>query len=63
MGHLAVEQDELENILTKLSAIEDLYRGNTQALLKDMLIASVNEIGMMRQVGSEALQAVCDEDR
>ncbi len=60
---LAIQQDQLLDIFLQNPSAVQADRGDPQALLVDMRMSPVDEIGMMRQVHRPGDQGVIDKDR
>ena len=61
--HLAVEQDQVQHVLLQLAGAVEAHRRDAQALLEDVGMAAIDEVGMVREVNGPGDQATVDEDR
>ena len=61
--HLAVQQDQVLHVALQLAGAIEPHRRDAQALLVDVGVAAIDEVGMVRQVDRPGDQAAVDEDR
>ena len=61
--HLAVQQDQVLHVALQLAGAVEAHRRDAQALLEDVGVAAIDEVGMVRQVDRPGDQAAIDEDR
>ena len=61
--HLAVQQDQVLHVLLQLAAAVEPHRRDAQALLVDMGVAAIDEVGMVGEVHRPGDDAAVDEDR
>ena len=62
-GHLAVQQDQVLHVLLQLAAAIEPHRRDAQALLVDVGVAAIDEVGMVGEVHRPGDHAAVDEDR
>ena len=61
--HLAVQQDQFLDVTLQFVAAIQPHRRDAQALLVDMRMAAIGEVGVVRQVDRPGDHAAVDEDR
>ncbi len=61
--HLAVQQDQVLHVALQLAGAVEAHRRDAQALLEDVGVAAIDEVGMVREVHRPGDQAAVDEDR
>ena len=61
--HLAVQQDQLLHVRLQLAGAIEPDRRNAQALLVDVRVAAIGEVGVVREVHRPGDDVAVDEDR
>ena len=61
--HLAVQQDQVQDVLLQLASPVEPHRRDAQALLVDMRVAAIGEIRMVSEINGPGDDAAADEDR